>query len=88
MLEILITLILNKSVEVILKLLLEKIWVWLLTDKSFQRLNHFLKMQIFVLYLDWILLKTSLKSLPEPSKREQFRHKWLVVKEATVSFMV
>ncbi|AVH70300.1 hypothetical protein [Nostoc sp. 'Lobaria pulmonaria (5183) cyanobiont'] len=68
MLETLISLVINKSIEVILKLLLEKVWVWLLTDKSFQRLNHFLKMQIFVLYLDWILLKTSLKSLPELAK--------------------
>ncbi|MEH2170927.1 MAG: hypothetical protein V7K41_30615 [Nostoc sp.] len=68
MLETLIPLVINKSIEVILKLLLEKIWAWLLTDKSFQRLNHFLKMQIFVLYLDWILLKTSLKSLPELAK--------------------
>ncbi len=68
MLETLIPLVINKSIEVILKLLLEKIWAWLLTDKSFQRLNYFLKMQIFVLYLDWILLKTSLKSLPELAK--------------------
>ncbi|WP_375468830.1 hypothetical protein [uncultured Nostoc sp.] len=68
MLKILIPLILNKSVEVILKLLLEKIWAWLLRDEIFQRLNHFLKMQILLLYLDWILLKTPLKSLPEPAK--------------------
>ncbi|WP_375500874.1 hypothetical protein [uncultured Nostoc sp.] len=69
MLETLIPLVINKSIEVILKLLLEKIWAWLLTDKSFQRFNHFLKMQIFVLYLDWILLNTSLKSLPELAKK-------------------
>jgi hypothetical protein len=64
MLEILITLILKKSIEVILVLLLKKIWAWLLRDES----NHFLKMQILIVYLDWILLKTSLKSLPEPTK--------------------
>lgn len=68
MLEILITLILKKSVEVILVLLLKKIWAWLLRNESFQRLNYFLKMQILILYLDRILLKTSLKSLPEPAK--------------------
>lgn len=68
MLEILITLIIKKSIEVILVLLLKKIWAWLLRDESFQCLNHFLKMQILILYLDWILLKTSLKSLPEPTK--------------------
>ena len=68
MLEILITLIFNKSVEVILELLLEKIWAWLLRDENFQRLNHFLKMQILILYLDLILLKTSLKFLLEPVK--------------------
>lgn len=68
MLEILITLILKKSIEVILVLLLKKIWAWLLRYESFQCLNHFLKMQILILYLDWILLKTSLKSLPKPTK--------------------
>ena len=68
MLEILITLILKKSIEVILVLLLKQIWAWLLRNESFQRLNHFLKMQILILYLDGILLKTSLKSLPEPAK--------------------
>lgn len=68
MLEILITLIFKKSIEVILVLLLKKIWAWLLRDESFQCLKHFLKMQILILYLDWILLKTSLKSLPEPTK--------------------
>ncbi|MEH2293681.1 hypothetical protein [Nostoc sp.] len=68
MLETLIPLVINKSIEVILGLLLKKIWAWLLRDESFQRLNHFLKMQILVLYLDWILLKTSLKSLPKPAK--------------------
>ncbi|MEH2461828.1 hypothetical protein [Nostoc sp.] len=69
MLETLIPLVINKSIEVILGLLLKKIWAWLLRGESFQRLNHFLKMQILVLYLDWILLKTPLKSLPEPSKK-------------------
>jgi hypothetical protein len=68
MLEILITLILKKSVEVILVLLLKKIWAWLLRDESFQRPNHFLQMQILAFYLDRILLKTSLKFLPEPTK--------------------
>ncbi|WP_341527124.1 hypothetical protein WKK05_32145 [Nostoc sp. UHCC 0302] len=65
MLETLIPLLLNKSVEVIFGLLLEKFWTWVLKDDNFKRLNHFLKMQILVLYLDWILLKTSPKFLPK-----------------------
>jgi hypothetical protein len=60
MLETLIPQILNKSLEVILTLLLEKLLTWLLKDKNCQRLNQFIKIQILVIYLDWVLLKTPL----------------------------
>jgi hypothetical protein len=53
---------LNKSLEVILTVLLEKLFTWLLKDENCQRLNQFIKIQILVIYLDWVLLKTPLKS--------------------------
>ncbi|MBD2667467.1 hypothetical protein B6N60_02327 [Richelia sinica FACHB-800] len=60
MLETLIPQLLEKSIEVILTLLLEKLLTWLLKDENIQRLNYFVKMQMLVLYLDWVLLKTPL----------------------------
>ncbi|MEH2193056.1 MAG: hypothetical protein V7K98_10490 [Nostoc sp.] len=68
MLETLIPLVVNKSVEVIVGILLEKFCKWLLSDANIKSANNFLKMQILVLYLDWVLRKTSLKSLSEKSK--------------------
>ncbi|AFZ02710.1 hypothetical protein [Calothrix sp. PCC 6303] len=68
MLETLIPLLLYKSAEIILGLLLEKIWTWVLSDAHFKRNRKLLKMKLLVLYLDWILLKTSLKSIPEYPK--------------------
>ncbi|MBD2197044.1 MULTISPECIES: hypothetical protein [Calothrix] len=65
MLETLIPLVINKSVEIILGLLLEKFWAWVLKDNNYQRLNQFLKMQVLALYLNWVLLKKPLKYLPE-----------------------
>ena len=61
MLEIII----NKSVEIILGLLLEKFWEWVLKERNLKRLNHLLKKQILLIYFHWVLLKTPLKSLPE-----------------------
>ncbi|MBD2295192.1 hypothetical protein H6G06_17320 [Anabaena sphaerica FACHB-251] len=52
MLETVTTQLLNKSLEVILTLLLEKLWKWLLKDENSQHLYHLLKMQILVLYID------------------------------------
>jgi hypothetical protein len=70
MLEILIPLVLNKSAGIILGLLLEKFWAWVLKDDNYQRLKQFLKMQVLALYLDWLLLKTPLKSLPESTQED------------------
>ncbi len=70
MLERLIPLVVNKSVEVVVGILLEKFCKWLLSDANIKSANNFLKMQIIILYLDWILRKTSLKSLSEQSEEK------------------
>ncbi len=44
---------------------LEKLLEQVLTEGNIKRTNNFLKMQILILYLDWVLLKTPLKSLPD-----------------------
>jgi hypothetical protein len=69
MVENIVFLALEKSAEIVLILLVEKFWAWVLRDRNFQRASNFLKMQIFILYLDWVLLKTPLKSLPD--RREE-----------------
>ncbi|MBE8970697.1 hypothetical protein IQ277_32160 [Nostocales cyanobacterium LEGE 12452] len=70
MLETLIPLVINKSVEVVVGILLEKFCQWLLSDANIKSANNFLKMQILVLYLDWVLRKTSIKALPEESEEK------------------
>ena len=69
MVENLLVLALEKSAEIVLVLLIEKFWKWVLCDRNLQRASNFLQMQILILYLDWVLLKTPLKSLP--SRREE-----------------
>jgi hypothetical protein len=66
MVENLVFLALEKSAEIVLGVLLEKFWVWVLSDRNLQRVSNFVKLQILILYLDWLLLKTPLKSLPDP----------------------
>ena len=68
MLETLIPLVVNKSVEVVVGILLEKFCKWVLSDTNIKCGSNFLKMQLLVLYLDWVLRKTPLKSLPEESQ--------------------
>ncbi len=63
MLENLLVLALEKSAEIVLVLLVEKFWAWVLRDRNLQRFSNFVKLQILILYLDWVLLKTPLKSL-------------------------
>ncbi len=65
MVENLVLLALEKSAEIVLVLLVEKLWAWVLRDRNLQRASNFLKMQILILYLDWVLLKTSLKPLQD-----------------------
>ncbi|HEY9672001.1 MAG TPA: hypothetical protein V6D11_11185 [Waterburya sp.] len=71
MVENLVVLAVEKSAEIVLGMLLEKFWKWLLSDRNLQRASNFLKMQIFILYLDWVLLKTPLKSLPDQREERQ-----------------
>jgi hypothetical protein len=69
MVENLLVLALEKSAEIVLVLLVEKFWAWVLRDRNVQRASYFLKMQIIILYLDWVLLRTPLQSLPD--RREE-----------------
>ncbi len=69
MVENLVLLALEKSGEIVLGVLLEKFWKWVVSDRNTKRLSNFLKIQILILYLDWVLLKTPLKSLP--NQREE-----------------
>jgi hypothetical protein len=71
MVENLVLLALEKSAEIVLGMLLEKFWKWVLSDRNLQRASSFLKMQILLLYLDWVLLKTPLKSLPDQREERQ-----------------
>ncbi|MEH2046830.1 hypothetical protein [Nostoc sp.] len=70
MLETLIPLVVNKSVELVVGILLEKFCKWVLSDVNIKSANNFLKIQILVLYLDWVLRKTSIKALSEESQKK------------------
>jgi len=71
MVENLVLLALEKSGEIVLGVLVEKFWKWVLSDRNLQCASNFLKMQILLLYLDWVLLKTPLKSLPDQREERQ-----------------
>jgi hypothetical protein len=62
-------LLLEKSGEIILELLLEKLWQWVLSERNLKHLLNSLKLQILLLYLDWVLLKSPIKSLPNTKTR-------------------
>ncbi len=63
-------LLLEKSGEIVLTLLLERLWKWVLSDRNLKQLLNSLKLSILVLYLDWVLLKSSMKDLPEQQEDE------------------
>lgn len=63
-------LILDKSGEIVLGILLAKFWKWVLRDAHFQSTARFLKLQILVLYLDWVLQKTSPNYPPNLPERK------------------
>lgn len=65
-----ILLLLEKSGEVILTLLVEKFWQWVLIDRNLKHLVNSLKLTILLLYLDWVLLKSPMKSLPDQQEEE------------------
>lgn len=63
-------LLLQKSGEVALALLLESLWKRVLSDRNLKQRLKSLKLSILVLYLDWVLLKSSMKDLPEQQEDE------------------
>ncbi len=70
MLETLIPVFLEKSAEILFALLLEKLCQWILNDTNIKRSSKYIKIQIFAIYLEWILLKTLPKSLPKQDERK------------------
>ncbi|MDJ0676054.1 MAG: hypothetical protein QNJ36_11830 [Calothrix sp. MO_167.B42] len=64
MLETLFSMALEKSLEILLVLLLEKFWKWILNNSNLQNFNY--KNQIILFYLHWLLYKTS----PIPLSKE------------------
>lgn len=71
MVESFVYLTLQKSAEVVLGLLLKKLWEWALSDRNLRCSSNYLKMQLLILYLDWVLMKTPLKPLPPQSKADE-----------------
>ena len=57
--------ILHKSGDIVLGILLTK----LLSDENLKRSSYFLKHQMLVLYLDWVLQKTPFRKPPEEEDR-------------------
>ena len=51
----------NKLVDILLGIVVTK----LLSDENLERLSYFLKHQMLVLYLDWVLHKTPFRKPPE-----------------------
>lgn len=56
---------LDSIVDILLGILLKK----LLSEENLERLSHFLKYQILVLYLKWVLYKTPFRKPPEEEDR-------------------
>ncbi|MCT7988189.1 hypothetical protein [Laspinema olomoucense] len=48
----------QKSGEIVLELLLKKLWEEVLRDENLKRLSTAIKLKILVLYLDWLLHKS------------------------------
>ncbi|MCT7979321.1 hypothetical protein [Laspinema olomoucense] len=48
----------QKSAEIVLELLLKKFWQRVLADENLKRLSTAIKLKILVLYLDWLLHKS------------------------------
>jgi hypothetical protein len=57
----------EKSIQIALGKLIEK----LLSDSNIKRTKNFLKLQILLLCLDWVLLKTPLEPKKLPQLDEQ-----------------
>lgn len=57
--------IIQKSGEILLDFLVTKLLEWLLSDENLKQLTAVLKLQMLILYLDWILQKTEPRELSE-----------------------
>ncbi|MBD1938226.1 hypothetical protein [Microcoleus sp. FACHB-68] len=68
MVENLVLLALEKSTDIVLGIRLKKFWESVLSDSNIKRASNLLKMQILMLYLDWVLLKTPVKAIPKREK--------------------
>lgn len=55
--SLILLLILEKSGEIFLELLLLKFWQWVLSNENLKRLTTSLKLQILVLYFNWLVRK-------------------------------
>ena len=53
-----LSVVVQKSGEIVMELLLKKFWEWLLRDENLKRLSTAIKLKILVLYLDWLLHKS------------------------------
>lgn len=51
--------------NIILTVVIEKCLNWLLKSENRQQLNLFWKMQVLILCLDWVLIKTPLQIPPD-----------------------
>ncbi|MGB3694599.1 MAG: hypothetical protein WA865_04330 [Spirulinaceae cyanobacterium] len=54
---------LTKSGEIILEQLLTKFWQWVLSETNIKQLILSCKLQILVIYLDWLLERTPVEKL-------------------------
>jgi hypothetical protein len=57
--------VLHKTGDLLLELVLTKFLEWVLSDEHLKRVSIALKLQLLVLFLDWVLQKTPLRDLPE-----------------------
>lgn len=64
-----ILLVLRKSGELVLGLLLAKFWGWVLSDENLSHLTQSLKLKILVLYLHWLLQTTTVERLEQKDER-------------------
>ena len=53
-----LSVVVHKSAEIVLELLLKKFWQRVLADENLKRLSTAIKLKILVLYLDWLLHKS------------------------------
>ena len=53
-----LSVVVQKSAEIVLELLLKKFWQRALADENLKRLSTAIKLKILVLYLDWLLHKS------------------------------